>query len=518
MGSVLDKEAGKRATTVYLAWTNIPMLPRELSENLCSLMPDVPRRTFSVIFKLNEKGEIMEEPWFGKSQIKTAAKIDYDSAQAVIEGHSLPDSVEVSGRFTRQAVEQSILMLNGMARHMRHTRFTTGGSLSLDNIKVYFIVDPDTGKPIGVKPYRQKEANNLIEEFMLLANKAVGKKILTTYPSGALLRRHPAPGERKLSDMRSWAAKVGLKVDPTTAATLNRSLKEYEDDFVALLSLRAMTTKPMNLAKYTQTSAEDNPQEAYHHYGLNFITYTHFTSPIRRYADLVVHRILAASLAQMPAPYTEDELSRIAHTCNNKKLMADRAQDDSDEVFLCQYVNGLPGKKLLNMHAVVLEVFKTGVEICVPELAWESRLIFSNFESCKPDANNVSLELIVREKAKKKERRGKKEGDKDDVELKDTEQEGQSSQQKEKGGEVEKVTIAVFDPLLVDVFVKEMRKSPVLDCTVVLSSLLALKDIDRSAAARRERGRELKERVFPSQKPEEGLQDSLSERDPQLRM
>ncbi|XP_076370969.1 dis3 like 3'-5' exoribonuclease 2 [Tachypleus tridentatus] len=342
--SPLDLIARSRATSVYLVQKVVPMLPRILCEQLCSLNPGENRLTFSVVWTLTGEGTVVNE-WFGRSIIRSCTKLSYKHAQDMIE-HSgktwgpgeLPP---VSGGFTIKDVEESICTLHSIAVNLRRKRFEDG-ALHLDQTKLQFSIDSETGLPSGYSVYEQKDSNRLIEEFMLLANMAVAHKIYKHFPKQAFLRCHPPPQMKMMEDIVDSCAAVGIHLNASSAGTLQASLAEYygEDLYSAarIQVLTALCSKPMNRALYFCCGWVKDPK-CFHHYALNVPLYTHFTSPIRRYADVIVHRLLAAALGyQSPPSISVEDLQRQASHCNDKKLAGKRVQELSADLFLSIFV------------------------------------------------------------------------------------------------------------------------------------------------------------------------------------
>ena len=374
--TALDDEARSRCTSVYLVDQCIPMLPRILSERLCSLNSGQDSLAFSAIFELSRAGEVVSQ-WFGKTIIRNAMQMSYELAQSIIDGNAEDKDFKIDPTMadwvTIDKVREAVLNLNSLGHVLRKARFDNGGSVQLESVKLTFKLDPATGKPVSVGQYVQKPANELVEEFMLLANRRVAEFILAKYPEGALLRRHEKPGN-KMADFVKMCARFGYRVDPSTSFTLNASLANIDDPqkpgvrkVIYHLALRAM-----QMAKYTQTD-KDFPVETYYwHYALAYKHYTHFTSPIRRYADCMVHRILFAAIqppaAQTPQPETKESLAVICEKCNERKTLADRASDRSDIVFLCHY---LKDKKPVVMEGYIFRVTAKGVDVMCPEYGIE---------------------------------------------------------------------------------------------------------------------------------------------------
>lgn len=273
--SVLDKEAYLRATSVYLVDRTIPMLPERLSNGVCSLRPNEEKLCFSAVFKMNRDAEVLEE-WFGRTVIRSDRRFTYEEAQEIIEGKD--------GDF-----QQEVLLLNELAQSLRTQRFKNG-SVDFDRIEVKFDLD-EQGKPIGVYFKQSKEANKLIEEFMLLANKRVAERVGKgkdkTKAKTFVYRIHDKPMQEKLDEFNRFVAKFGygLKFNSQRALTesMNKLIQEVKDrpeqNMVETLAIRTMAK-----AVYSTINIG--------HYGLSFDYYTHFTSPIRRYPDVMVHRLL----------------------------------------------------------------------------------------------------------------------------------------------------------------------------------------------------------------------------------
>ncbi|XP_071109120.1 DIS3-like exonuclease 2 isoform X1 [Haliotis cracherodii] len=343
-GTPLDIKAASRATSVYLVQKVIPMLPRLLCEELCSLNPDKDRLTFSVFWTMDANGEI-EDEWFGRTVIRSCVKCSYDHAQGFIENpdrewrqEELPP---ITNGFVVEDIRKRVLQLDKIAKCLRKKRFDSG-ALRLDQVKLTFALDKDTGMPNGYSVYEQRDSNRLIEEFMLLANMAVAHKIYQSYPQKAVLRRHPPPQSKMVDDLKDLCEQLGLPVDLSNSLTWQQSLSNYQgtDEFSAarMQVLVALSSKPMQNAKYFCSGMIADP-EVYHHYALNVPLYTHFTSPIRRYADVLVHRLLAASLAYCRETSKDHRLlHKQADHCNDKKYMAKRVQEMSSEMFFAAFV------------------------------------------------------------------------------------------------------------------------------------------------------------------------------------
>lgn len=280
-GSIIDKEAAKRATSVYLVDRTIPMLPERLCNFICSLRPDEEKLAYSVIFEMNEKAEVKNYR-IRHTVIKSNRRFTYEEAQQIIETGE--------GDY-----KEEVLQLNSLAQILRQKRMAAG-SINFDRCEVKFEID-ETGKPLSVYFKVSKEANKLIEEFMLLANKTVaeyvGKVPKNKKPKVLPYRIHDLPDPDKLDNLNQFIARFGYKIrtggsKAEVSKSINHLLGEIEgkkeQNLIETVSLRAMQK-----ARYSIYNIG--------HYGLAFDYYTHFTSPIRRYPDLMVHRLLTRYLA-----------------------------------------------------------------------------------------------------------------------------------------------------------------------------------------------------------------------------
>ncbi|XP_068945394.1 DIS3-like exonuclease 2 isoform X2 [Petaurus breviceps papuanus] len=376
-GSALDEVASERATSVYLVQKVIPMLPRLLCEELCSLNPMTDKLTFSVIWKLTPQGKILDE-WFGRTIICSCTKLSYDHAQSMIE-HPDREFQEdelppVSTEHPIGEIHQAILNLHEIAKHLRQQRFEDG-ALRLDQLKLAFTLDQDTGMPQGCHIYEYKDSNKLVEEFMLLANMAVAHQIYRSFPEQALLRRHPPPQSKLLSDLEELCDQLGLAIDFSSAGALHKSLTEmFGDDMYSLAwkeVLTNMCSRPMQMALYFCTGVlQDETQ--FRHYALNVPLYTHFTSPIRRFADVLVHRLLAASLGSgKPLNLDADALQKQADHCNDRRMASKRVQELSTNLFFAVMVRE---SGPLESEAMVMGVLNKAFDVLVLRFGVQKRV------------------------------------------------------------------------------------------------------------------------------------------------
>lgn len=304
-GTELDKDAYDRATSVYLVDRTVPMLPERLSNGLCSLRPHEDKFTFAAIFEMNEKGKVLNE-WYGRTVIHSDYRFSYESAQEVIESRK--------GQFADE-----LRILNTIALALRKERFGKG-AVNFETTEVKFKLD-EKGKPLAVIPKIRKDAHKLIEEFMLLANKGVATFIYNMRKGSDkntfVYRTHDHPDPEKLEDFAKFAKQFGHKLE-VEQRQISRSLNALMDDIEGKPEqnvLQSLAVRAMAKAKYTT--------DAKGHFGLAFMHYTHFTSPIRRYPDMMVHRMLQHYL-DGGKPYNKNEYEeKCIHSSEREKRAAD---------------------------------------------------------------------------------------------------------------------------------------------------------------------------------------------------
>lgn len=324
-GTVLDDEAYERATSVYLVDRVVPMLPEVLSNKACSLRPHEEKLTFSAVFQMNDTCEIKNE-WFGRTVTYSDARYAYEEAQAVIESktNTIPAEVSLTGETyqTDQKIADAILKMDELAKIMRGKRMSSG-AISFDKVEVKFDLD-EQANPVGVFFKTSKDANKLIEEFMLLANRKVSEFIGKKDPKKTFVYRvHDEPDDSKLATLQNVVSRFGYKLNfkdrKSVSATLNNLLKEVngkkEQNLVDTLTIRTMSK-----AEYTTRNIG--------HYGLAFDYYSHFTSPIRRYPDVMAHRLLQQYLDGGKSANEEVYEDKCNHSSNMEGL-ATRAERDS---------------------------------------------------------------------------------------------------------------------------------------------------------------------------------------------
>lgn len=354
--TLLEEEAYNRATSVYLVDRVVPMLPEILSNIVCSLRPNEEKLTFSAVFEMNEKAEVIKE-WFGRTVTLSDARYAYDEAQQVIEhwqnlsaedaGKSwqktadlsteIPAEISLSGnRYTvSHELAEAILQLDVLAKKLRKVRMKDG-AITFNKVEVKFKLDEEN-EPTGIFFKHSKDANKLIEEFMLLANRKVaefvgmkkdGKPAKRTY----VYRIHDEPDMDKLHELQQIIGKFGYSIDMRSTETLTKSINQLLEDVMGTPEenmIETLTIRSMSKAKYSTKNVG--------HYGLAFEYYTHFTSPIRRYPDVMAHRLLQHYLDRGNSPKAEVYEEHCFHS-SEREQMATKAERDSIKYMQVKYM------------------------------------------------------------------------------------------------------------------------------------------------------------------------------------
>ena len=344
-GTPMDDEALRRGTTTYLVQRRLDMLPKPLTEDICSLRADVERLAFSVFWRVDPATMLPRKdvkPRFTKSIIKSSKALTYQKAQEIIDDET-NDKSDLANDLRR---------LRDVSKALRAKRMEQG-ALTLASPEVRFELDDETSNPLDVSLYISRETNKMVEEMMLLANIAVAERISEHYPSFALLRRHPEPREKMFLPLLETVKLLGLEnkincaSNKALAESLDACVREDDPYFNTLLRLQA--TRCMSTAKYCSTGSF--PRNELYHYGLASPLYTHFTSPIRRYADVIVHRLLSASLGlisidevlissvgkKVAIDNTNLFTKEIAETCNARHLAGQQAGRASAELHTLKF-------------------------------------------------------------------------------------------------------------------------------------------------------------------------------------
>ncbi|MBQ0909550.1 ribonuclease R [Flavobacterium sp. F-328] len=348
-GTILDDEAYQRATSVYLVDRVVPMLPEVLSNFACSLRPHEEKYTFSAIFEITEKAQVVNQ-WFGRTVIYSDQRFAYEEAQHIIETKQdvIPVEISITGAAYQVPAEIVVatLKMDEIAKIFRKKRMADG-AISFDKVEVKFNLD-DAGEPQGVYFKVSRDANHLIEEFMLLANKKVAEYI-GKQKKTFIYRIHDEPNEDKLIAMQTVIAKFGYKIDFRNKGDISKSLNQLmadvngkkEQNLIDTLAIRSMSK-----AKYSTDNIG--------HYGLAFEYYSHFTSPIRRYPDVMVHRLLQFYLDGGKSVDEETYETKCLHSSTMEGL-ATNAERDSIKYMQVKYMQDHQDQEFLGVISGVTE-------------------------------------------------------------------------------------------------------------------------------------------------------------------
>lgn len=345
----LDKEAYKRGTSVYLVDRVVPMLPEILSNGLCSLRPNEDKYTFSAVFTFNHDGMLIKE-WYGKTIINSDYRFTYNEVQHILETNNTLINDDISLTSSEYKIPKEVLnalkKLNNVANKLRKERMKEG-AISFDRVEVKFKLDKKNN-PENVYFKKSREANKLVEEFMLLANKKVATLISKKSNLSSVFRVHDKPDEEKLSNLKKIVEGLGYAFKLNTQKTnvaINNLLEECngkkEQNLIDTLTLRSMSK-----AEYTTENVG--------HYGLAFPYYTHFTSPIRRYPDLIVHRILQNYLSNKKSE-NKGLLEEICKHSSHREQLATKAERDSIKYMQTVYMKDKIGRQFKGVITGVTE-------------------------------------------------------------------------------------------------------------------------------------------------------------------
>ena len=381
--TILDDEAYDRATSVYLVDRVVPMLPEMLSNGVCSLRPNEEKLTFSAVFEINEKAQVVKK-WFGRTVTYSDQRFAYEEAQSIIENcelttindYTMPLDISItdSEYSVSKEIVEATLKLDELAKKMRKKRMNAG-AISFDRVEVKFNLDEDA-KPLGVFFKESKDANKLIEEFMLLANRKVAEFIGTEKgkPSKKtfIYRTHDEPNIDKLTALQGIISKFGYSIDTETKASTSQSLNKLladvhgkaESNMVETLAIRTMSK-----AAYTTQNIG--------HYGLAFDYYSHFTSPIRRYPDVMTHRLLQHYLDGGDSPKVDIYEEKCKHSSQMEELAA-KAERSSIKYMQIKYMQD---HQDMEFEGVISGVTEWGIYVEIKENKCEGMVRIRDIKS-----------------------------------------------------------------------------------------------------------------------------------------
>ncbi|OWP86964.1 ribonuclease R [Flavobacterium covae] len=348
-GTILDDEAFKRATSVYLVDRVVPMLPEVLSNFACSLRPHEEKYTFSAVFEINAKAQVVNQ-WFGRTVIYSDQRFAYEEAQHIIEtkGNTIPAEISLTEEtyIVPDAIVEATLKLDELAKILRRNRMNNG-AISFDKVEVKFKLD-ENDEPLGVYFKIAKDANHLIEEFMLLANRKVAE-FIGKQKKTFVYRIHDEPDENKLMNLQGVISKFGYSLNFKSKDTISKSLNTLLENVVGKKEQNMVDTlaiRTMSKAKYST--------ENIGHYGLAFDYYSHFTSPIRRYPDVMVHRLLQQYLDGAKSADEEAYEEKCVHS-SNMENSASNAERDSIKYMQVKYMQDHKDQEFLGVISGVTE-------------------------------------------------------------------------------------------------------------------------------------------------------------------
>ena len=392
-GTILDKEAYHRATSIYLVDRVIPMLPEKLSNKICSLRPKEEKLTFSAVFNFNDKGEIIES-WFGRTIIESDYRFSYQEAQEILDNktNEISDNVSLTGKkyTVNEEVVEAILVMDEIAKKTRKAR-ENQGSINFNKKEVYFQLN-EKKEPTAVLLKESKDANKLIEEFMLIANKKVAELFTNIKKQKYIYRVHDLPDNEKLKSLKHIVKSFGYHLDISSEKGISKSLNKLLEQVKGKKEqnlIESLTLRSMSKAEYSTNNIG--------HYGLAFINYTHFTSPIRRYPDVLVHRLLQDILDKKYGQYDRN-LHKKASYCSDQENIAVKAERESIKYMQIKYMQDKIGN---SYKGIISGASEWGIYVEIEENKCEGMVYVRDIKDDKYFYNSEEQSLVGKRTKKK---------------------------------------------------------------------------------------------------------------------